>query len=82
MRAGRDELEADGNNLTLSPIRSIMLLLLPLQTAARPRRLEAQDTALSRLRHGFESRRGQLRELNWRGLALVPPSLFVILPGD
>ena len=31
----------------------------PIMLMTRPRRLEAQDTALSRLQHGFESRRGQ-----------------------
>ena len=35
----------------------------------RPRRLEAQDTALSRLRHGFESRRGQY----------LPPAFLEVL---
>jgi hypothetical protein len=44
---------ADGRhppNLTVSEVSSKM--------RAWPRRLEAQDTALSRPRHGFESRRG------------------------
>ncbi len=60
MRERVDEPEAGRNNLTRSRVPPIMLL--PSRMAARPRRLEAQDTALSRLRHGFESRRGQSRE--------------------
>src|SRR5712692_2180819 len=36
---------------------------------ARPHRLEAQDTALSRLKHGFESRWGH--QANFAGFLLV-----------
>jgi hypothetical protein len=49
-------LPAKSANLTVSEVSSKMRpVVVP---AAWPRRLEAQDTALSRPRHGFESRRG------------------------
>src|SRR5262249_20156317 len=54
----RPQRTMDSANLTVLEVSSKMRPVA--DQAAWPRRLEAQDTALSRPRHGFESRRGQL----------------------
>jgi hypothetical protein len=60
----------------LALVAGVRILLPQPAHAARPHRLEAQDTALSRLKHGFESRWGHHLNVAHLPLAGFRPSRF------
>src|SRR5262245_20773575 len=60
-----------------APRKRLYMFAAPGHRPSRALRLAVQDAALSRLKHGFDSRRARHRDQRWSSTEVFPPPIGV-----